>query len=350
MTGEWKVEPAPELRGYVVEWLEAGRVLLSKRNRIYRASTPLGRRELVGTVAAPLWKRLVSRLRWGQRLLRFMAYNVLPLADDTVFITFGKQVGVIANRRYTGLEGMGRPCRVLRRGCALAPNGDVVWGEYVSNDSRGPIAVYRYVPGTGRAEIIHSFGANDVRHVHGIYRDPYTDTLWCVTGDRPTECRILRTDDMFETLETVGGGDETWRTVSLQFTSDAVYYASDAEFRTNEIYRLDRRTGDRTTVAQVDGPTYYSHAMDDDLFFATTAELCPSQDEPLATLWHVAPSGRVSSVCSFTKDLLRVPLAAKLFMFGTLHFPLGPGLGRETYISGVGLRGIDNQTVRLYRE
>ena len=349
MTAGWQVEPVPALSGYTVEWLEPGRVLLSRGNRIYRAATPTGPRQLVGEVAAPRWKRWTSRGRLAQRLLRFMVYNVLPLGDDTVLVTFGKQLGLILPGGYRSIRGMMRPCRVLRRGCALASDASVYWGEYVKNPERGAIHVYRYRPGTTHAEVVHTFGAGEIRHVHGVYRDPHTDSLWCLTGDRPEECRILRTSDGFETLETVGEGDETWRAVSLLFTVDAVYFASDAEFRDNHLYRLDRRSGERTTLATLDGPVYYSHAIGEDLFFATTAELCPSQSEPVASLWHVGSTGEVSRLVSFTKDLLRKHLTTMLFMPGTLHFPLGPGLEGVTYMSGVGLAGVDNQSLRLFR-
>lgn len=349
MTAQWKIEPVPALSGYTIEWLEPGRILLSQRNRIYRASTPTGPRELVGEVAAPLWKRWASRVRGAQRLLRFMAYNVLPLPDDTALVTFDRQVGILSNGEYRDLPGMSRPCRVLRRGCALTSDASVVWGEYVKNKQRGAIEVYRYRPGETQAQVVHTFSAGEIRHVHGIYPDPYADSLWCLTGDWPSECKILRTNDAFETLETVGEGDETWRSVSLLCRPEAVYYASDAEFRGNYIYRLDRRTGRRTTLASIDGPVYYSHAIGEDLLFATTAELCPSQSEPVASLWHVTPTDEVTRVFSFTKDLFRKHLTAMLFMPGTFHFPLGPGLDGETYLSGVGLHGVDNLTLRLSR-
>lgn len=349
MSTEWRVAPVPALRGYTVEWLEPGRVFLSRRNRIYQAAGPTEQPELVGEIAAPLWKRVASRVRLGQRLLRFLVYNLLPLTKDTLFITFGRQVGLLSNGRYQALDGIVRPCRVLRGGCALDASGDVFWGEYVSNPDRGSIRAYRYRPGDNGAEVVHTFDPGEVRHIHGIYRDPYTDLLWCVSGDRADESRIVRTGDSFRTFETVGEGDESWRTVSLQFTPEAVVYATDAEFQPNELCRLDRRTAARTTQAELDGPVYYSHAVGRDLFFATTAELCPSQKAPVASLWHVSDATGVSRILSFTKDLWRRRSTATLFMPGTLHFPLGPGLDRETYFSAVALEGVDDQTFRLYR-
>src|SRR5262249_22724453 len=156
--------------------------------------------------------------RPAQRLLRFLFYNVLRIEDGAVFVTFDKQAGIHEEGRFHLLEGLVKPCRVLRGACALDRNGTVYFGEYLLNPERGPVLVYRRERGTRRVEVVHPFPAGSVRHVHGIYHDPYTGSLWCVTGDGASECRMLRTRDGFATLEEIGAGDETWRCVSLLFT------------------------------------------------------------------------------------------------------------------------------------
>jgi hypothetical protein len=344
----WSVDAVPSLTGYTVEWVEPGRVLLSRKNRIYQAASPTAERQLLGEVTAASWKRVAANVRLGQRVARFMVYNALPLADGSVFVTFDKQLGIIKQGKYQPLEGLARPFRVLRGACAIGRDGAVYFGEYLDNAARGAMNVYRCAPGSHRAEVAHTFDAGQVRHIHGVYADPYTDALWCVTGDGAEESRVTRTFDSFRTLEVVGAGDESWRTVSLLFTEDAIFYASDAEFNENHIYRLDRKTGERAVLGEIDGPVYYSHAIGRDLFFAVTAELCPSQKQPAATLWHVTRDGGIERIYSAAKDLVHKQIWNALFMHGTMHFPSGPGAGRETYIHGVSLRGIDNRTLRLY--
>jgi hypothetical protein len=43
------------------------------------------------------------------------------------------------------------------------------------------------------------------------------DRCIVLTGDAGSECRIMRTEDGFASVETVGEGDETWRAVSVLF-------------------------------------------------------------------------------------------------------------------------------------
>jgi hypothetical protein len=185
---------------------------------------------------------------------------------------------------------------------------------------RLPVQVYRYTPGSRHVDVVYTFPAGSIRHVHGVYHDPYTDALWCVTGDKDSECPILHADDGFRTLEVIGKGDETWRCVSLLFTEDAVYYSMDAEFVRNWIYRIDQKSGRRDALGSVDGPVYYSYAFGKDLFFAVTAELCPSQQGKSASLWHVSEVGDLKQIFSVEKDRLPV----KYFMPGTPHCQ--PGL------------------------
>jgi hypothetical protein len=166
-----------------------------------------------------------------------------------------------------------------------------------------------------------------------------------VSGDLDAECRMLRTRDGFESVETVGEGDESWRCVSIVFTERAVYYATDSEFVRNRIFRLDRASGERREIGEIDGPVYVGRALGPDVFFAVTAELCPSQIGRSATLWHVDESDRLSRVASFEKDALHVVY----FMVGTLHMARGPGFADRFHVHGVALKGADNRTFLVQR-
>lgn len=340
----WKVEEKKELRGYTVEWAEPGIYFLSMRNRIFHASELRSPFTHIATIDAPAWKSLATKFRLAQRLLRFMVTNVLPLGNGDLFVTFDRSVGIIRDGRYQNLPGMVRPCRVLRSACAIGSDEAVYFGEYLANDERGPMRIYRYLPGSDSIETVHTFGEGEIKHIHGIYRDPYSNDLYCLTGDRPSECRISRSDDGFLKFATVGEGDETWRAVSLVFTEDAIFYGTDAEFRTNEIYRIDRATGERISLGEVNGTVFYSRKVGDDLFFATTAENAPAQKENVAALWWISAEGKLEEVIRFPKDVWH----GTLFQFGTIAMPNGPGDESELLFSLVALKG-DNRTYRLFK-
>ena len=344
---EWKARPEPSLDGYQVEWEEEGELIVSRRNRLFRTSS-LGSAPIpIAVFPAPGWRSQVTRMRPAQRLLRFLYYNVLKLPDGRLFASFDKSIGVAADGRFEGIEGLVRPCRILRSGCALARDGNVYFGEYILNpEHREEIHVYRYQPASHRLEVVRRFPPGFVRHVHGIHADPYSDFLWCVSGDLDAECRMLRTRDGFASFEVVGEGDESWRCVSVVFTERAVYYATDSEFQRNRIYRLDRISGERREIGEIDGPVYVGRAVGQDVFFCVTAELCPSQIGRSATLWHVDEKDTLSRCASFEKDALHVAY----FMVGTLHLARGPGFRDRFYMSGVALQRADNRTFVVRRE
>jgi hypothetical protein len=340
----WTLSEEPALRGYVVEWAEEGDYILSRRDELFRSTQLRPPFERIGRFPASPWKSMLSRLRPAQRAFRWMYYNTLKLPNGDLFLTFAKHVGVHTQGHFELLDSqLVRPCRILRSGCGVDPSGDVFFGEYVSNEARDLIRVYRYSSRHQKIETAYEFAPRVIRHIHGIYWDPYSRSLWVCAGDVGAENRILRTSDGFRTLEMVGGGDETWRSVSLQFTPDAIYYGTDAELRQNMIYRIDRKTGERGEVTEVGGTVFYSQKVGPDIFFGVTAELCPSQNDSAASLWAVGEHGSCERVSVFHKDgWHRI-----LFMFGTLHFPAGPGLKDALYVHGVALKGLDNGTCRI---
>ena len=337
----WRVREVRALRGFAVEWLAAERVLLSRRNVLYEAREVGGAMRPIGVLPQPARRSAAIRVRLVQRALRQMFYNVMPLAGGAIFVTYARDVGVFRDGDWRPLKGLVRPCRVLRGAAAVDGNGQVWFGEYLDNAGRGPVRVYRYDPEGDDLRVAHTFPAGAVRHVHGIYRDPVDSQLWCLTGDTGGEARILRTGDGFRTLETVGSGDESWRAVSVQFTRDAIWYAMDAEFARNKLFRLDRATGRRDEIGALDGPVYYSAQWRGALFFAVTAELCPSQEGRSATLWTVRGGG-LSRVASIAKDRWPVWLLP-----GTLHFPCGPGTHEGLYFQGVALEAADARCFRV---
>ena len=346
----WLVDEERALRGYTVEWVAPGETLASRRHTLYQVTHDRTAGAVAAPVpmvrlAAPMWKRCASRLRPIQRLLRHMVYNVVKLDDESLFITFAKGVGVARGGQYRDLAGLVRPCRVLRGAVAADPMGRVYFGEYLTNAQRDRMRIYRYTPGAARVEIVHEFPSGAVRHIHGIYRDPFGDALWCVTGDVGDECRMLYSTDGFTTLAELGAGDESWRCVSLQFRREHIYYATDAEFEHNRLYRVERASGRRDVVGALDGPVYYSCARGDDLFFAVTVELCPSQVGRSATLWHLDREDQLNRIAGFEKDAWPV----SYFLPGTIHFPCGPGVADEFFVQTVALHGVDGRTFRVYR-
>lgn len=273
-----------------------------------------------------------------------MVTNVVRLGNGDIFVSFDKSAGVIRDGKYKSLNGLVRPCRILRSGCALSTDGSLFFGEYLANPERGEMRVYKLSPGDDELKIAYTFPTGSIRHIHGIYFDPFSGALVCLTGDNENECRIVRTFDEFQTLEVVGEGDESWRAVSALFSEKFMYYGTDAEFRKNQLYRMDRSTRGRETLGEVGGTVFYSKKVGLDLFFATTAENAPSQTENVAAIWNVSEGDDPVAVAKFRKDRWH----RILFMFGTIHFPYVNDFEDRLYFSLVAAEN-DGETFQLRR-
>ena len=342
---KWAIKNIPELHGYTVEWAEANNFYLSRRNILFHSENLKPPFKRVAAIDAPFWKQAASNFRLAQRLLRFQVTNVIALKNGDLFVTFDKSVGIVRDGNYLKLKGLERPCRVLRSACAVDENGDIFFGEYLANNERGEMRVYKYENGGDLLEVIYTFAPNSIKHIHGIYFDKFTKSLFCLTGDDEKECRILRSFDGFQTAEVIGQGDETWRAVSILFDEENFYYGTDAEFRANHIYQVNRQTLERKNLGEVNGTVFYSKRLGEHLFFTTTAENAPSQKENVAALWQVDGNEICERISSFEKDGWH----PTLFQFGTIHFPCADNLENKLYFHLVGVNG-DNQTFMAYPE
>ncbi|GIU82018.1 MAG: hypothetical protein D6687_01175 [Acidobacteria bacterium] len=338
----WIIERVPELSGYTVEWAEPGNFYLSRKNELFHSTTLKPPFEKIAVIDAPLWKQIASKSRLIQRLLRFMVTNVIPLGNGYLFVTFDKSVGIVSDGKFRPLKGLVRPCRVLRSACAIDKQGNIFFGEYLANEERGEMRIYKYPRGSDTLEVAYVFPPKSIRHIHGLYFDHYTDSIFCLTGDKERECKILRSFDEFKTVEVIGQGDETWRAVSILFDRNYFYYGTDAEFRTNQIFKVNRKTLERISLGEVNGTVFYSKKLGENLFFATTAENAPSQTENVATLWCINKNETCQKLISFKKDIY----PPTLFMFGIIHFPFVNKLQNELYFHLVGVKE-DNQTFRV---
>lgn len=344
---EISVELMPSLNGYTVEWGDKDGYILSRNNVLYISNNLSDRNSFryFSKVATPMVYQIISSSRLGQRLLRHMFYNVVRLPkQEQYFVTFNNQAGLIDNNGiFSPIKGMDRVSKFLRGCCAVDKAGGIYLGEYRSNIDRGEIRLYHLPPGDDRLHVIYSFTANAVRHIHGVFYDKFQDALWCTTGDLDSECRLMCSCDGFATADIVGAGDETWRAVSLTFDEDSINYGMDAEFRQNKIFCIERKTGKRCELGNIDGPVYYARTIGNVHLFGVTAEGCPSQSHNAASLWQLGQDKELSQVFMHDKDWL-----PNHFMPGTLHFNLGNGPDPNTcYCYFNGLKNVDGHSVRL---
>ena len=288
----------------------------SRRGVIY-ASDDDGRAwEPLVRLPLPLPQRVRSVGRLSRRLWRAAVHHVVPLP--------GGALVVFAHRRIYRFDAAGRclgesALHGSRPLCVCAEGGVVYYGEYRGNRKGAPVHVWASRDGGAAWTPVHRF--EGVRHVHGVFADPYDDSLWITTGDSDRASGIWRTRDRFATVERVAGGSQQTRAVQLLFTRTHVLFGSDAPDRANHLYRLRRTDGAIERLQAVDGPVYYGCRAGGRLFFSTACEPPTLRTTRDVAVWSSADGERWRRTAAFRKD--RWP--ARLFQHGHVLFPGGPG-------------------------
>jgi hypothetical protein len=234
---------------------------------------------------------------------------------------------------------------VLHRSLSEDQQGWTYFGEYFMNPQRQPVRIWRVSPGLDHWEIAHEFKSKAVRHVHGIYRDPYEkETYWVTVGDFEGECQLLRTADRFKTFQSIGDGSQNYRAVNLFFTKDCIGWLTDSNLKLNHAFRLHRKTGKVEMGQVLDCSVWYGCPTSEKVFVAfTTVERGPAILSQASSVQVSEDAFHWEKIYSFEKDFYK-PL--QVFKYGVISCPSGEMSVHELYLSGEGLVGLDGCSIK----
>lgn len=262
----------------------------------------------------------------------------------------GRVLGVRASTVYAvdggNLRRIGRingDC-VLHDGFAEDQLGWTYFGEYFRNPERLAVRIWRTDPALSALEVAREFPAGQIRHVHGIFADPYDDrALWASVGDLRNECYLIRTGDRFASMTWFGDGTQKWRAVKLFFTPTHVTWITDSHLEQNFACRMDRRTGALEIGQEVDCSGWYGTTTRSGHFLAgTTVERGPAIKSKHASLLFSDDGFHWQVAHRFRKD--RYPM--RFFKYGVINFPSGSMELGDLYLSGEGLVELDGRVIR----
>lgn len=304
-----------------IVWAEPGLLLACRGRRILASRNSGETWQVVARLELGWRDRIASMHRWTRRLLRRDVHHIVGLGDGRFLMCAYKGFHVLDVKRGTATRSGGhiqgsRPLSFVRS------RGRVYYGEYRSNPERSGVSVWcsEDEGRTWRA----AWRFEGVRHIHGVYPDPYDDSLWVTTGDLDQECALWRSQDDFRTVDRVVGGSQRLRVVQLLFTPDAVLFGSDAPNEANHLQRMERGSWRIHAVQAVGGPVFYGAEVGQSRVFGTVVEPSSTNLGRNAEVWGSSDGGiRWDLVASFRKDLLH----RKLFQYGQVLFPAGPGDG-----------------------
>lgn len=292
------------LPGIAVLCHAGDRALVVRRGRLNLIS-PDGEPTKVGSHIGSAVTRVFGAP--AERLLRRRVFAVSTDPDSraaSVLLVTRSRLLLVDPRTAQVLAQRPSPVRrVLWQGVGQAPWGGWLLSSYDRNSRRNhPRVLFWVSPHLREVQAVTQL--TGIRHVHSIRRDPFTGRIWLATGDEDAECKIGWFEGKPGQIRWVGGGSQDWRAVSLQFTSDAVWWGTDDAVGRNSIFKWHRSTGTAVRIGEVDGPIYYSARTPNGFAFFTTVEDRQAQLGIPARMWLVNDDTLVRSDICWPKDAL----------------------------------------------
>jgi len=189
---------------------------------------------------------------------------------------------------------------VRNDGLVRLSDGTILLGEYFLNKDRTNVRIYTSKDNSRTWQVAFDFQPGQVRHVHAIQQDPYTEKAWICTGDRDWEPMIAWTSDGAKTLNPIGQGSQIWRVCQLVFTKNALFWGTDTgSAAVSGLYRWDRATHRLTKLVDVPGEMFYATRLaGGTIVMSTVCDGARNEKDDKTRLWIVTHGKNVTSfVC-----------------------------------------------------
>lgn len=234
-------------------------------------------------------------------------------------------------------------CRNIPHGAICVIKEGIFFGEYGSNTKRNEVPLYGSNDDGRSWNILYKFPKNTIRHIHGVYHDKFTNSLFLPSGDFAKECFIGRVENFdFTSLKLIGNGDQRFRCVSMFFKKDKIIWGMDSQLETSTLQIFDRKTNKIKQGISFPGPVWYSKQFEDGSgIIQTTVEIGKGVKENYASLFFSEDLENWHLIKKFKKDILPM----RYFKFGVIGFADGLQSPSEFPIHAEGLIKIDGKSV-----
>lgn len=281
---------------------------------------------------------LKSIHRLSRRLFRMGIYHIIKTKTDfLVIFAFGNiyQYNLKLNELlYSGKIQGSRPLSVCYA------NEKIYYGEYFSNEKRRDVRIFESLDSgiTWRT----SCSIKNIRHIHGIFYDCYSNNLWVTTGDYDEEVGIWKSNDNFKTISKILSNSQQVRSIQLLFTENYIYFGSDTPLEINHIYRFQRTNSAIDKLQKVGGSVFYGCKIGEQLFFSTACEPGKINKSNNVELWTSIDGLTWTLLLTIKKDIW----SKKYFQYGQIKFPYGEDSSNQLWISPLSTK-LDQKTIKI---
>ena len=288
----------------------------------------------------------VKNFRLARRALRLDKSNAcINFKRDGIVVLYRGEIFFFEflSKQLSLVGALKQSRNVLHGGIAVSREG-IFFGEYGANPNRNSVPVWKSDDDGRTWSIIFEFRKNTIKHVHGVYVDPFSSDLWIPTGDFQNECFVFQVKNKdFSQIEKHGDGSQKWRPVSMFFKSEEILWVMDSQLESSCLQVFNRKTKQLEAKREFDGPVWYSkHFQDGSAILQTTVEIGPGVKSDFSHLYFSEDLSEWKEVIRFRKDWFPM----RYFKFGVVAFADGPQNPDDFVLFGEALQGMDGRVIR----
>ncbi len=321
-----------------------GIVYYAKGNSVYRTTDAFQDHLFLGKFNTGVLFNFLARFRWTARLGRLGFHALYTYRDTLIGIQRGHIVMLDKDTRqfvsvFSDFRGS-RPLLLL-----ITPQGDIYFGEYFGNDNREEVHIYKSVNGKDWSKV-YSFQAGAIRHVHGLFWDPFKQGIWVLTGDSDEESGLWFTSDDFNTLTKFSDKSQRSRAVEMiPVTRDELLVPMDTPLATNYVNIFDVTSQSFTPVLELESSAFHIMECSGVICLSTVTEPSEVNKTKKAHIYVSSDGRHWIKLASLQKDFIPVS-KQKYFGYAEISFSRSSGTADYIYAHAKAVRGYDGKTLR----
>lgn len=284
----------------------------------------------------------LSKFSIFTRILRLNIRCGLKISDNIIIFYKGSKIYELNTNLKTISKGSSiidgsRPFSFTKISNLKNFDDGVYFGSYIHNPNKNPVSIYKRIK-EDVWDVVYTFSAGEIEHVHNIIVDPYKDLLYILTGDFKNASAIWIAKNNFSEVIPVLRGNQIYRGCVGSVSSKGLLYATDTPFENNSI-RLLTTVNDNwisKKICYINGPSIYGCKWNDETVFSTSVEsdgfVKPSltyklfgnkRGKGIKENYCIVYKGNVEKGFKEIYRVKKDSLPFYLFQFGVLIFPSG---------------------------
>jgi hypothetical protein len=308
---------------------------------------------------------LIFSFKIFERIFRLAPRACAELSDKEILFSYHGGIytySAVTNKiikEFSFLKGMNNPLSFCIKRDDKNKIEEVLFGEYIWNDDKGPVSIYRRTNGVW--VIVYTFKKKTIKHIHNIIYNKFNNTYLIFTGDSDSESGIWISDCHFKKVEPFLTGKQLYRTCFGAVSKDSLYYVTDSPLEQNWLVKVSysgRKVTSVEKIFKIPGPCIFGIENNDCMFFSTSVEGDPTLNkvryrfgnklghgvsDRYVHILRFSYNSKVSTeVTKFKKDCLPM----WVFQFGDAQFLINDD-GKQLLIIPIACKKYDGKTINV---